>query len=256
MLLEMARHTPRRIGAWLAPSTATLLTGLPERAVSAAFALVVAVGVGLAAPAQARSASHSAPEGSPPEPEALTPVGVSVGWPYLSYHGHRSHPYRALPGARPGPALSPTETSVGVSRVAYRLQELQPDLIGTGFYERSRGDRGGFFATAEEIDVPIRKGRNVWDVLNTFRGAIARIGLNKIRRFSFSRRSSCFSVWINGRPQRFHSEPPRTIYAEEIAGLEVLRPGEIPFDEFYDTNEVTRCHILGIWLKGRASYKG
>lgn len=153
---------------------------------------------------------------------------------------------------------------------AFELEELvvevdrRPYLEDVGFYERRDGERGGLFLTEEHLEQPIYRAATLDEVARTSWDARRRI------------LGRCVVVWVDGRPRGWTvgmgegaavpdavtSDTPITaraalswVQSEEVVGMEVLAPGEVPLRYQYVppgltlSFDATRCGAILVWTE-------
>lgn len=146
------------------------------------------------------------------------------------------------------PARGRTELVWAIQSPRYNLPDLRvrvrdPALLGTGFYRRRSDDRGGYFMTRDSLDIPRYDGKPVQQVLKATPEALFRDVL-----------TGCTVLYVDGS----HITSPglkrwalRELNHGEVAGIEVLAPGEAPLD--LQQTDPTRCSVLMNWTRRRGS---
>lgn len=109
----------------------------------------------------------------------------------------------------------------------YRLQDLRvsvkdPALRGTGFYKRRSDDAGGYFMTRDSLDLSRYENKPVEQILKASPQALFRDVL-----------SGCTVLYVDGSHITSPGFKRWALYElaqGELAGIEVLAPGEAPLD--------------------------
>lgn len=112
-----------------------------------------------------------------------------------------------------------------------------PALVGTGFYERMNGERGGHFITPEKLDQPKFEQKSVSQILRSSAQALFR-GVGS---------GDCVRFFLDGRPLDWYGIPPEELYSFQVAGIEVLGPGEAPLEYFLGSDDATECSVVLLW---------
>lgn len=144
----------------------------------------------------------------------LVPPGTHVLRVRHIRYGTRDVEITLRPGEEIGVELAFAPRAIEVEGLKVSVEALNPDLVGTGFYQRKMLGTGGFFGGEDYVKAPVRSYKTIKEALPEMRPLFVR-----------SYASCRGPLLLNGRP----FEPGYVNdYSRDLAGIEIYGPSEVP----------------------------
>ncbi len=153
-------------------------------------------------------------------------------------YGTRTVSIEVLPGRTLTRTFRLTPEAIEVEPLEVTV--YHPDLVGTGFYERRNDGRGGHFMTLETLEQPRYEQKSLDQILGATKEAMFR-GVGS---------GGCVRYFLDGRPLRRYGLSPEEVYSFNVAGIEVLGPGEAPLEYYRGDVDPTKCSVVLVWREG------
>lgn len=130
---------------------------------------------------------------------------------------------------------------------AYRMPDVgvevrDPGLAGTGFYRRRGDGRGGFFMSPDSLAIPRYRNLSVYQILRATPEALFRDVFR-----------GCTVLYVDGDHVRMPGRKRwalRELRQDDLAGIEVLGPGEAPLE--WQRGDPTKCDVVLVWTNARS----